>query len=858
MVDAISTVAPMASISDDTDPSASAPDSESLDGMDWVFPVSTIGADNIIIAGIGTRFSSSLDAVIAASIVTDDDWIEENTGIIHDKAPSAAHVRRPFGKAWAESPLRREPRSGSVIPQQPGRSVPSLSASVPSDTDSSIITERQHRLSLSHRGSETLDLLDQQAGSAEPSILPGLHSSASQRGRADCGLVGNEGGAEPYGASHDLWDDHSSDEGFVTVNTPSSSASGCSQQTAVAKNYSFVDSSYSPTASGTLGTSSPAHSELSASSIADDGERYNSMIDDTVDWLVRRLSTLMGRHRQTAGEQNQNPAQKTGPFSSTGSNHNSDGRERSNQKRQAVGEGSETGESGSKRLRLTKNPINEGGQHQRLACPFWKNDPMNHGTCYRRNLTKISYVKQHLDRRHSVPIHCVLCLRVFPTEEECRAHQRERSCDVREYVKPEGISPEQRELLKRRAQQNQSQEDQWFEIYRLLFPGSPLPYSPYIDDNFSEDLNKFHEFQLAQGSAILTERLFQKLPANIDLPKETLKRLVLEVQQEVWSVWPRLSGLVPDLDVTDDQSTRIYAAQSEAQTDVGIDGPADRFASITGGNIPLTAESGENVLRGLNPKDAAFKSHWSVTDARVSPLIIPRSAQGGAITKLRPQVRDSQSNSGSLHPAPFRQVAVSESMLALERPIMEAWLQSESIGEGGRFVHINLICRVMPELLWNFQVHFDSEKAVLVAVSEERRAADGTVRYSVDVKAPRQPQLQLLASGRRHTANVYVSLDEPNYMANAVLAGQFTYDGTAPQLPVGSVADQDARADHAVSGATSGMSRSGPMARWDGGRPPYTMDLSVSGQARGRSSPERPQSRDQDFSLPTIRPQSGR
>ncbi|KAJ3462154.1 hypothetical protein MRS44_010707 [Fusarium solani] len=101
----------------------------------------------------------------------------------------------------------------------------------------------------------------------------------------------------------------------------------------------------------------------------------------------------------------------------------------------------------SKRARRPKEP----GPSQPLACPFCKKDLQQYQACVKLNLTKVRYVKQHLHRKHRDDI-----------EDWVMSRLRLRSAPGTE-------------------------EEQWYRIFDLLFPGhSPRPATPYNDFTVSE------------------------------------------------------------------------------------------------------------------------------------------------------------------------------------------------------------------------------------------------------------------------------------------------------------------------------------------------------------------------------------
>ncbi|KAF5605698.1 hypothetical protein FPCIR_390 [Fusarium pseudocircinatum] len=146
--------------------------------------------------------------------------------------------------------------------------------------------------------------------------------------------------------------------------------------------------------------------------------------------------------------------------------------------------------------------------HLRLACPFYKHDPIQYRRCHSHVLKRNSYVKQHLFRCHMQPIHCDICLSVWPTAEDLREHRRAQVCERREYIAPDGITPEQeRKLRSRLGGPNKSESDQWFDIYSIIFPNSERPKSAYLNGELSEDAESLREFMEGRGTNLIMEQL---------------------------------------------------------------------------------------------------------------------------------------------------------------------------------------------------------------------------------------------------------------------------------------------------------------------------------------------------------------
>ncbi len=130
-----------------------------------------------------------------------------------------------------------------------------------------------------------------------------------------------------------------------------------------------------------------------------------------------------------------------------------------------------------------------------LACPFYKQAPQQHRQCSRLNLTKPSYVKQHLVRKHPPCIHCSRCYQIFDTNKNFEEHQRkDPPCEKQEKRDLPGMTAEQVEMLKARSNPADDEARQWMAIWRIIFPTKSPPASPYIDLDVPEEVNELREY----------------------------------------------------------------------------------------------------------------------------------------------------------------------------------------------------------------------------------------------------------------------------------------------------------------------------------------------------------------------------
>lgn len=99
--------------------------------------------------------------------------------------------------------------------------------------------------------------------------------------------------------------------------------------------------------------------------------------------------------------------------------------------------------------RQTKRPL---AVEEYFACPFAKRDPSKYNWCLPISLRRINDVKQHLKRRHG------------PSESSLEG----------------GITAAQAERLFKRYSKRLLQKEQWYHIFKILFPEDQYPSSPFI------------------------------------------------------------------------------------------------------------------------------------------------------------------------------------------------------------------------------------------------------------------------------------------------------------------------------------------------------------------------------------------
>lgn len=143
-----------------------------------------------------------------------------------------------------------------------------------------------------------------------------------------------------------------------------------------------------------------------------------------------------------------------------------------------------------------------------FACPFLKKDPVKHGKCCTKQLSRIRDVKQHLNRRHIPDFYCQWCLESdFRSEKALEGHLSLRTClRNNDPTSLDGISNNQRKQLSRKSNHKISEEDQWFGIWEILFLIRPRPSSVYMDTGLSMELRLFREYCDTHGQSVVGDQ----------------------------------------------------------------------------------------------------------------------------------------------------------------------------------------------------------------------------------------------------------------------------------------------------------------------------------------------------------------
>ncbi|KAI1146344.1 hypothetical protein F4825DRAFT_440960 [Nemania diffusa] len=145
-------------------------------------------------------------------------------------------------------------------------------------------------------------------------------------------------------------------------------------------------------------------------------------------------------------------------------------------------------DGGENRRLIRRGRSSRDNSTKLFACPFHKKDPRRHQDCGRYTLSRIKDVKQHVYRLHCKPeLYCSRCYKSFKRANQRDYHIREGGCPLNEPPNKCGdqygiISGHQKKRLKDCGSRGTSKQQQWMEIWKVIFPGVNLPRSPHVDD----------------------------------------------------------------------------------------------------------------------------------------------------------------------------------------------------------------------------------------------------------------------------------------------------------------------------------------------------------------------------------------
>ncbi|KAL1866466.1 hypothetical protein Daus18300_006701 [Diaporthe australafricana] len=212
-----------------------------------------------------------------------------------------------------------------------------------------------------------------------------------------------------------------------------------------------------------------------------------------------------------------------------------------------------------------KKARSEEAEVRRLACPFFKRNPYRYkdqGKCVGPGWMTVHRLKEHLYRRHRLPIHCYRCHEVFTSDKLLQLHSRsEAQCAVRDEAQEmEGIDALQERHLRSRKRTDKTEEDKWRDVFRICFPTDvpgcmPTPWfelpawsleSPSSAAGPASDIAHYEEFLRRELPRRVRGELEVRIEQELSPVEESLKRqlvdIVRDMQQRLFADFRKLQG----------------------------------------------------------------------------------------------------------------------------------------------------------------------------------------------------------------------------------------------------------------------------------------------------------------------------
>lgn len=162
------------------------------------------------------------------------------------------------------------------------------------------------------------------------------------------------------------------------------------------------------------------------------------------------------------------------------------------------------------------------GPHSRRApfsCPFAKKNPLRYKDCFSDTLPSIPDVKEHVSLYHAIPIYCPRCMELFDDEGTRDDHIRHADCPSQQLSRPSGVTESQKRQLQNIPTYLPPQ-DQWTNIFLVIFPRLQAPESPYVDESLHEDVLTYRDFIETRGPRALSDVLTFRGAATWNLSNE--------------------------------------------------------------------------------------------------------------------------------------------------------------------------------------------------------------------------------------------------------------------------------------------------------------------------------------------------
>jgi len=160
-------------------------------------------------------------------------------------------------------------------------------------------------------------------------------------------------------------------------------------------------------------------------------------------------------------------------------------------------------------------PVSHLDENKLFACPFYKLDPEIYRDCRRFGISRVKDVKLHLQRKHSSAGSCGQSCEPTGAHRHLPGNQApgHEQCEGQDCAVSSSISQRQWERLGQKYQSRRKPVDeQWKDIWRILFPWREPPQSVYLESDTKEMLPRLREFWSRRRQDITNKTIQQSGP----------------------------------------------------------------------------------------------------------------------------------------------------------------------------------------------------------------------------------------------------------------------------------------------------------------------------------------------------------
>ncbi|KAH9892206.1 hypothetical protein F4778DRAFT_784945 [Xylariomycetidae sp. FL2044] len=250
------------------------------------------------------------------------------------------------------------------------------------------------------------------------------------------------------------------------------------------------------------------------------------------------------------------------------------------------------------------------GDHERrrLACPFYKKDPSEYQDCGRFDLYRRQDVKQHINRKHRKPDkYCPVCFTEFKEAKTRDDHIREARCTQQPEPKFKGISEQQAARLRDLNGRGRTDEQHWYDIWEIIFPGEAHPKSTYMGSPRQEGIALLRAFWEQKRSRVIADSLRSRNTAGIDADfmNDLMENILDHFEAECWN------GSSASMEATGGEISRTSNPRLKEECDTFLEW--DDVVTVP--SLEVSAEMGYEAASGIGEMQLldlqSLPNHWS-------------------------------------------------------------------------------------------------------------------------------------------------------------------------------------------------------------------------------------------------------